>query len=111
MQKREIGRSGLFVNPIGLGCMGLSEFYGPAVSTADGVSLLHEAIARGVNHFDTAEMYGMGANEALLGEAFVSVHVDTEVHVAVVVGHDVLNRLVVINADGARDREGEARRI
>jgi aryl-alcohol dehydrogenase-like predicted oxidoreductase len=70
MQKREIGRSGLFVNPIGLGCMGLSEFYGPAVSTADGVSLLHEAIARGVNHFDTAEMYGMGANEALLGEAF-----------------------------------------
>ena len=70
MTKREIGHSGLFVNPVGLGCMGLSEFYGPAVTTDAGVSLLHSAIDRGVNHFDTAELYGMGANERLLGEAF-----------------------------------------
>lgn len=70
MQTREIGHSGLFVNPIGLGCMGLSEFYGPAVDTRDGVALLHAAIEAGVNHFDTAQLYGMGANERLLGEAF-----------------------------------------
>jgi len=70
MQTREIGHSGIFVNPIGLGCMGMSEFYGPAVDTADGVALLHAAIDAGVNHFDTAQLYGMGANERLLGEAF-----------------------------------------
>ncbi|MBR9826449.1 MAG: aldo/keto reductase [Alphaproteobacteria bacterium] len=70
MIKREIGRSGLFVNPIGLGCMGLSEFYGPATEKSEAIKLLHEAVALGVNHFDTAEMYGMGANEELLGEAF-----------------------------------------
>lgn len=70
MITREIGHSGIFVNAIGLGCMGLSEFYGPATDKADAVKLLQTAIAEGVNHFDTAEMYGMGANEALLGEAF-----------------------------------------
>ena len=70
MITREIGHTGIFINPIGLGCMGLSEFYGPATETADAIKLLHKAIDLGVNHFDTAEMYGMGANEALLGEAF-----------------------------------------
>lgn len=58
------------VNPIGLGCMGLSAFYGPPVEEDEGIRLLHEAIERGVDHFDTAEMYGMGANETLLGKAF-----------------------------------------
>lgn len=70
MIKREIGRTGIFVNAIGLGCMGLSEFYGPATEKSEAIKLLHEALDLGVNHFDTAEMYGMGANEALLGEAF-----------------------------------------
>ncbi len=70
MINRELGRSGITVNAIGLGCMGLSEFYGPATEKSEAISLLHEAIEHGVNHFDTAEMYGMGANEALLGEAF-----------------------------------------
>ena len=70
MTKREIGHSGLFVNPIGLGCMGLSEFYGPATVIAEAVALLQRAIGDGVNHFDTAELYGMGANEQLLGRAF-----------------------------------------
>jgi aryl-alcohol dehydrogenase-like predicted oxidoreductase len=58
------------INPIGLGCMGLSAFYGPPTEQADAIRLLHSAIDLGVNHFDTAEMYGMGANEKLLGEAF-----------------------------------------
>lgn len=70
MTRRAIGQSGYDVNAIGLGCMGLSEFYGPAIDTPAGVKLLHEAIERGVDHFDTAEMYGIGANEKLLGEAF-----------------------------------------
>ena len=70
MTKREIGQSGLFVNPIGLGCMGLSEFYGPATEEGEAIALVQGAIEDGVNHFDTAELYGMGANEKLLGKAF-----------------------------------------
>ena len=50
--------------------MGLSEFYGPPTEQSAAIKLLHEAIELGVEHFDTAEMYGMGANESLLGEAF-----------------------------------------
>jgi aryl-alcohol dehydrogenase-like predicted oxidoreductase len=70
MITREIGHSGIFVNAIGLGCMGLSEFYGPATDDSAAIDLLQGAIAEGVNHFDTAELYGMGANESLLGRAF-----------------------------------------
>jgi len=70
MLRRALGQSGFDLNAIGLGCMGLSEFYGPATDTGEAVKLLHTAIERGVDHFDTAEMYGMGANERLLGEAF-----------------------------------------
>ena len=68
MDQRNI--DGFSVNPIGLGCMGLSAFYGKPTDQADAISLLHAAIDSGVNHFDTAEMYGMGANEKLLGAAF-----------------------------------------
>jgi aryl-alcohol dehydrogenase-like predicted oxidoreductase len=50
--------------------MGLSEFYGPPTEKSAAIDLLHEAIRLGVEHFDTAEMYGIGANESLLGEAF-----------------------------------------
>jgi aryl-alcohol dehydrogenase-like predicted oxidoreductase len=70
MIRREIGRGGRQVNAIGLGCMGMSFAYGPAMETADAVKLLHAALERGVDHFDTAEIYGMGHNESLLGEAF-----------------------------------------
>ncbi len=68
MDARKIQDFSVF--PIGLGCMGLSAFYGPPVDQAAGIKLLHEAIELGIDHFDTAEMYGMGANEKLLGEAF-----------------------------------------
>ncbi|MEE2526402.1 aldo/keto reductase [Hyphobacterium sp. HN65] len=68
MDQRNIGDFSVF--PIGLGCMGLSAFYGPPTEQAEAINLLHKAIDLGVNHFDTAEMYGMGANEKLLGEAF-----------------------------------------
>ena len=70
MITRQIGHSGISVNAIGLGCMGLSEFYGPATETGEAIALLQGAIEAGVNHFDTAQMYGMGANERLLGDAF-----------------------------------------
>lgn len=68
MDQRKI--DGFSVNPIGLGCMGLSAFYGQPTDQAEAIKLLHAAIESGVNHFDTAEMYGMGANEKLLGAAF-----------------------------------------
>jgi aryl-alcohol dehydrogenase-like predicted oxidoreductase len=68
MDQRKI--DGFSVNPIGLGCMGLSAFYGEPTDQADAIKLLHAAIEAGVNHFDTAEMYGMGTNEKLLGAAF-----------------------------------------
>ena len=67
---RPLGRSEIRVSPVGLGCMGLSEFYGAPTPEADAIRLLHDAVERGVNHFDTAEMYGIGANETLVGKAF-----------------------------------------
>ena len=70
MQKRTLGKTQVTLPPIGHGCMGLSEFYGPPTEQSAAIELLHEAIQLGVQHFDTAEMYGIGANEALLGEAF-----------------------------------------
>jgi aryl-alcohol dehydrogenase-like predicted oxidoreductase len=70
MIRREIGRGGRQVNAIGLGCMGMSIAYNTPLEPADAVKLLHAALDRGVDHFDTAELYGMGHNEGLLGEAF-----------------------------------------
>lgn len=71
MKIRTIGSTNVSMPAIGLGCMGLSEFYGPPTEQRQAIRLLHEAIELGVQHFDTAEMYGVGsANERLLGEAF-----------------------------------------
>ncbi|HEX2559608.1 aldo/keto reductase [Phenylobacterium sp.] len=70
MIRREIGRTGRQVNAIGLGCMGMSVAYGEPMAEADAVRLLHQALDLGVDHFDTAELYGFGANEKLLGAAF-----------------------------------------
>lgn len=70
MLSRQLGQSGISVSAIGLGCMGLSEFYGKPTQESDAVALLHQAMDRGVTHFDTAEMYGQGRNEQLLGKAF-----------------------------------------
>jgi len=64
-----LGHSTLQVNRIGLGCMGMSEFYG-SFNEKESITTLHKAIELGVNFFDTADMYGWGANERLLGKAF-----------------------------------------
>lgn len=64
-----LGHSSLEINRIGLGCMGMSEFYG-SFDEKESIKTLHKAIDLGVNFFDTADMYGWGANEDLLGKAF-----------------------------------------
>ena len=69
MQKRKLGKSGLEVSALGLGCMGMSHGYGPAGDRQEMISLLRSAVERGVTFFDTAEVYGPFTNEALVGEA------------------------------------------
>src|SRR4030081_2208727 len=69
MKKRKPGKSNLEVSAIGLGCMGLSYGYGPAVDKQEGISLIRGAVERGVTFFDTAEAYGPFTNEELVGEA------------------------------------------
>ncbi|MGD1049129.1 MAG: aldo/keto reductase [Candidatus Krumholzibacteriaceae bacterium] len=69
MQKRTLGKGGLEVSALGLGCMGMSFSYGPAADKKEMISLLRAAVERGVTFFDTAEVYGPFANEELVGEA------------------------------------------
>jgi aryl-alcohol dehydrogenase-like predicted oxidoreductase len=69
MQKRTLGKSGLEVSAIGLGCMGMSFGYGPASDKQEMIKLIHAAVEKGVTFFDTAEVYGPFANEELVGEA------------------------------------------
>jgi len=68
MQTRLLGKSGLRVSAIGLGCMGMSEFYGPRDDT-ESIATLHHALDRGCNFLDTADMYGPFLNEQLVGKA------------------------------------------
>jgi aryl-alcohol dehydrogenase-like predicted oxidoreductase len=69
MQKRKLGKGGLEVSAIGLGCMGLSHAYGTAPDRQHGIGLIRAAVDRGVTFFDTAEIYGPFVNEELVGEA------------------------------------------
>jgi aryl-alcohol dehydrogenase-like predicted oxidoreductase len=63
MKKRKLGKSGLEVSAIGLGCMGLTFAYGPAMERKAAIALIRAAVDRGVTFFDTAEAYGPFANE------------------------------------------------
>jgi aryl-alcohol dehydrogenase-like predicted oxidoreductase len=69
MQKRKLGKSGLEVSALGLGCMGMSFSYGPPKDKREMTSLLRAAVERGITFFDTAEVYGPFINEELVGEA------------------------------------------
>jgi aryl-alcohol dehydrogenase-like predicted oxidoreductase len=69
MQKRKLGKSNLEVSALGFGCMGLSFGYGPASVKEEAIALIRSAVERGVNFFDTAEVYGPFTNEELVGEA------------------------------------------
>jgi aryl-alcohol dehydrogenase-like predicted oxidoreductase len=73
MKKRKLGKSGLEVSAIGLGCMGMSAAYGPPKDKQEMISLIRAAVERGVTFFDTAEIYGPFTNEELLGEALAPV--------------------------------------
>ncbi len=69
MQKRKLGKSNLEVSAIGFGCMGLNFSYGHALSKEEGITLIRQAVDRGVTFFDTAEVYGPFTNEEIVGEA------------------------------------------
>jgi len=69
MEKRTLGKSGLEVSALGLGCMGLSFGYGPATERQQAITLIRTAVERGVTFFDTAECYGPFTNEEVVGEA------------------------------------------
>jgi aryl-alcohol dehydrogenase-like predicted oxidoreductase len=73
MEHRELGRSGLKVSALGLGCMGLSFGYGPATDKAEAVALIRRAVELGITFFDTAEIYGPFTNEEVVGEALAPV--------------------------------------
>ena len=68
MQQRKLGNQGLTVSELGLGCMGMSEFYGKGDET-ESIATIHRALELGVNFLDTADMYGRGENEELVGRA------------------------------------------
>src|SRR6478672_5007113 len=69
MQQRQLGKSGLNVSALGLGCMGLSYGYGPPTDTADAIKLIRAGVELGITFFDTAEAYGPFINESVAGEA------------------------------------------
>jgi len=73
MQKRKLGNSHLEVSAVGLGCMGMSQSYGPAPDKKENIALIRAAVDRGVTFFDTAEVYGPFMNEELVGEALAPV--------------------------------------
>jgi len=69
MEKRKLGNSGLEVSALGLGCMGMSFGLGPAADKKDAINVIRKAVEKGINFFDTAEVYGPFTNEELVGEA------------------------------------------
>src|SRR6201981_269703 len=74
MQKRKLGKAGLEVSALGLGCMGMSFSYGPPKDKEEMIALIRAAVERGITFFDTAEVYGPFINEELVGEALAPFH-------------------------------------
>ncbi|HEX4214161.1 MAG TPA: aldo/keto reductase [Candidatus Dormibacteraeota bacterium] len=86
MKKRKLGNGGLEVSAIGLGCMGMSQSYGPAPERGENIALIRSAVDRGVTFFDTAQSYGPFVNEELVGEALAPVR--DSVVIATKFGHN-----------------------
>jgi aryl-alcohol dehydrogenase-like predicted oxidoreductase len=89
MKKRTLGKNGVEVSAIGLGCMGLSHGYGSGTTKEVGIDLIRAAVDRGITFFDTAEMYGPFTNEELVGEALKNVRND--VVIATKFGFDIVD--------------------
>ncbi|RPK09307.1 aldo/keto reductase [Priestia endophytica] len=89
MRKRTLGNSGLEVSSIGLGCMGMSYGYGPPSDKKEMISVIRDAVERGVTFFDTAEVYGPYTNEELVGEALLPFR--NQVVIATKFGFDIQN--------------------
>jgi aryl-alcohol dehydrogenase-like predicted oxidoreductase len=87
MKKRKLGKGGLEVSAIGLGCMGMSFSYGPPKNKQEMISLLRKAVELGITFFDTAEVYGPFTNEELVGEALEPVR--AQVVIATKFGFDL----------------------
>jgi aryl-alcohol dehydrogenase-like predicted oxidoreductase len=88
MQKRKLGNSNLEVSALGLGCMGMSQSYGPPADKQEMISLIRAAVERGITFFDTAEVYGPYVNEELVGEALAPVR--DKVVIATKFGFDIV---------------------
>ena len=97
MDKRRLGRQGLEVSALGLGCMGMSEFYG-TTDEGEAIATIHRALELGIDFLDTADMYGRGANEKLVGKAIADRR--DRVVLATKFGN-------VRNADGSREVRGD----
>src|SRR2546422_10769266 len=88
MQKRKLGKSGLEVSALGLGCMGMSQSYGVPPDKQAMISLIRTAVERGVTFFDTAEIYGPYTNEELVGEALAPLRAQVVIATKFGVGRD-----------------------
>jgi aryl-alcohol dehydrogenase-like predicted oxidoreductase len=112
MKQRALGHQGLVVSAQGLGCMGMSNTYGPA-DEAEAIATLHRALDLGINFFDTAEVYGPYHNESLLGRAFTGRR--SEVVIATKFGFDIRDgKTVGVTSDPAGIRahvEGSLQRL
>jgi aryl-alcohol dehydrogenase-like predicted oxidoreductase len=97
MKKRILGKPGLEVSSLGLGCMGMSFSYYPFPEKKDAISLIHSAVEQGINFFDTAEVYGPFTNEELVGEALEGLK--GKVVIATKFGFDIQNgKMVGVNS-------------
>ncbi len=113
MKKIFLGKSGLEVSSIGLGCMGMSHGYGPAADKGESIKTIRHAVELGVTFFDTAEVYGEGENEKLVGEALApygnQVVIATKCGIKLVDGKQVLDgrpKVIRRSVDGSLKRLG-----
>jgi aryl-alcohol dehydrogenase-like predicted oxidoreductase len=104
MKKRTLGKSGLVVSALGLGCMGLNFSYSHALSTQESVALIRQAVERGVTFFDTAEVYGPYTNEEIVGEALKPVR--DQVVIATKFGFNIVDgKMAGVNSRPEQIRE------